>query len=113
MRRAHRGDESISLAGDRDDVVMLISTLTKCSAERGDLPDQIVLLHGSVRPHQAQEFVLADDAIAMLEEDDKNFKRLRRDRHESILATKCSLHRIDDERTEGIPAVDSRGRCRS
>ena len=107
---AYRGDESISLAGDRDNVVMLISALTKRSAERGDLPNQVVLLHGRVRPHQAEQFILADDAVAMVEEGDENFERLRCDRYESIVAAQRSLHRIDDERTERIPAVDSRMR---
>jgi len=107
---AHRGNESIAVAGDRDDVVMLVSTLTKRPAQRGDLPDEIVLLHGRVRPDQAQQFVLAHDPFAMLEQDNQNLKRLCCDRDESILATERSLHRIDDERTEGAPAVVCRMR---
>jgi hypothetical protein len=79
-------DESISLAGNRDDVVVLIGTLPKRTTERGDLADEVVLLHSRVRPHTIQQLFLADNAVAMLEQDSEDVKRLRRDRHGTVSA---------------------------
>jgi hypothetical protein len=60
-------DESISMARERDDVVVLVRTLTERVAQRRNLTDEIVLLHRRVRPHEIQQLILADHTVAMVE----------------------------------------------
>ena len=104
------GNESISVAGNRDDVVVLIGTLTERSPQRRHLTDEVVLLHGRVGPHQVQQLILADDVVSMLEQHDEHVEGLGRDGHETVVAPQAALDGIDDERTEGVAAFSVRAK---
>src|SRR3954447_10729780 len=106
----HRGDELVAMTRNGHDVVVLIRPLAECAPQRRDLADQIVLLHRGIRPYQIQQLVLTDDTVAVMEQNDENVERLCRNPYRSIVAAQRSLVGIDDERTEAIPAVDSRMR---
>ena len=82
----HGGDESISVTGNSDDEIVLVGTLAERSPQRRYLPRQVVLVHGSVRPHAVQELVFADDVVSMLEQHDEHVEGLRRDRDETTIA---------------------------
>jgi hypothetical protein len=102
---ADSGHESISMAGDRHDVVVLIGTLTKGAPQRRYLTDEVVLLDGRIGPHQIQQLILADYAVAVVEQHHEHVERLGRDRHPTVAAPQTALDGVDDERTERAAAV--------
>ena len=93
-------DESISLTRNRDDVVVLVGALAKCTPHGRDLTRQIVFIHDSVWPHAVQQLVFAYDVVAMLEEHYEDVERLRGDRHGVALAPQRAPDGVQDERTE-------------
>ena len=72
------------MAGNRDDVVVLIGTLMSARRKRGDLTDEIVFLHGRIRPYQVEQLILADDTVSMLEQHDQDIEGLGRDEHGTV-----------------------------
>ena len=109
----HRCDESISLTGNGDDVVVLVRTLAKRPPHRRDLTRQVVLVDGGVRPHPVQELVFADDVVPMFEEHDEHVEVFDEIGTRRPSAPQPSLDGVDDERTEGKPGPIEVSRCAS
>ena len=83
-QRMDAGNESISMARNRHDVVVLIGTLMQRSSQGGDLTDEIVFLYGRIRPHQVEQLILADDTVSMLKQHDQDIEGLGRDEDRTV-----------------------------
>ena len=98
----HAGDESISLARDGHEEIVLVRTLAERPPQRRNLTSQVVLIHRRFRPHAVEKLVLGDGAVPALEEDDQYVEGLRRDGDEAAVSPQPPFDGIGDERTEGV-----------
>jgi hypothetical protein len=66
---------------DRDDVAMLIRSFAERLSQNGDVPCEASFFYNGVGPHPLQQLFLRDHAVAMLDQREKCFQHLWRQRY--------------------------------
>ena len=60
-------DKSVSLPGDRDDVMVFTTDVAKCLSKRRDVDGEIVLFNELVLPDAVKKIVLREDRSRILD----------------------------------------------
>lgn len=94
--------EAITASGHRDDEGRWSAGATQRLAQGEDGLADIAFFHDPARPDRTQNFVLADDAVGILDQVQQRVEHFRRERDRSAAARQNAPARIQSERTETV-----------
>src|SRR5262245_14037583 len=92
----HVADEAHALARDRPHQLLLVAAVADCLAHRIDAAVEGRIRNNSATPYGRDQIILADDAVAILDEIDQEIENLRLDRDDR--ATRAQLPALRLER---------------
>ncbi len=87
----HITDEPEALPRDRSEQVLLLAAVADCLADRVDMTGQGRFGNDPAAPHRIQQAILADHAVAVLHEIEKQIEDLRPNRNRFVPARQLSL----------------------
>ena len=98
--QSHVFSKPVPLAGNGDDIPMVLRRLPQSLAKHEDIAAEIGLLHKRVGPHRLHQIVFADDLPAVADQHQQDLKRLRGDRDQLAGANQRLLFGINPKRPE-------------
>ena len=91
----HLADEAESALVDRADHLLRTAVVADHAARRADARVERRIRHHAALPHRLEQLVLADDAVAVLQQIGEHVEHLRLDRHGYAGAAQFLLHQVN------------------